>query len=274
MFVIVVPDMRIELDVSLDPTLGCGQAHRWIKKGNVWEGVLGKEIISLKQTEDGFECSGTDDKAMILDYFRADDDLNEIYADCSKNDPYVASLAERCPGLRLLRQDPWECMATYLLATNANVKRIGCMVENVCKEFGKDLGGRYSFPTPEEIIDGESRISNCRLGYRDERFVELAHRVADGDIDPYELRKMDYHGCVNMLLSIKGIGPKVADCIALFSMDHLEAFPIDARIGRMMKERYGQDGNYRDISDYARRRFGRYAGYAQELLYHSGFIDP
>ena len=79
---------------------------------------------------------------------------------------------------------------------------------------------------------------------------------------------------MNMLLSIKGIGPKVADCIALFSMDHLEAFPIDARIGRMMKERYGQDGNYRDISDYARRRFGRYAGYAQELLYHSGFIDP
>ena len=274
MFVIVVPDMRIELDVSLDPTLGCGQAHRWIKKGDIWEGVLGKEIISLKQTEDGFECSGTDDKAMILDYFRADDDLNEIYADCSKNDPYVASLAERCPGLRLLRQDPWECMATYLLATNANVKRIGCMVENVCKEFGKDLGGRYSFPTPEEIIDGKSRISNCKLGYRDERFVELAHRVADGVIDPYELRKMDYQGCVNMLLSIKGIGPKVADCIALFSMDHLEAFPIDARIGRMMKERYGQDGNYRDISDYARRRFGRYAGYAQELLYHSGFIDP
>ena len=274
MFVIVVPDMRIELDVSLDPTLGCGQAHRWIKKGDIWEGVLGKEIISLKQTEDGFECSGTDDRTMILDYFRADDDLNEIYADCSKNDPYVASLAERCPGLRLLRQDPWECMATYLLATNANVKRIGCMVENVCREFGKDLGGRYSFPTPEEIIDGESRISNCRLGYRDERFVELAHRVADGDIDPYELRKMDYQGCVNMLLSIKGIGPKVADCIALFSMDHLEAFPIDARIGRMMKERYGQDGNYRDISDYARRRFGRYAGYAQELLYHSGFIDP
>lgn len=274
MFVIVVPDMRIELDVSLDPTLGCGQAHRWIKKGDIWEGVLGKEIISLKQTEDGFECSGTDDRTMILDYFRADDDLNEIYTDCSKNDPYVASLAERCPGLRLLRQDPWECMATYLLATNANVKRIGCMVENVCKEFGKDLGGRYSFPTPEEIIDGESRISNCRLGYRDERFVELAHRVADGDIDPYELRKMDYQGCVNMLLSIKGIGPKVADCIALFSMDHLEAFPIDARIGRMMKERYGQDGNYRDISDYARRRFGRYAGYAQELLYHSGFIDP
>lgn len=274
MFVIVVPDMRIELDVSLDPTLGCGQAHRWMKKGDVWEGVLGKEIISLKQTEDGFECSGADDKAMILDYFRADDDLDEIYADCSKNDPYVASLAERCPGLRLLRQDPWECMATYLLATNANVKRIGCMVENVCREFGKDLGGRYSFPTPEEIIDGESRISNCRLGYRDERFVELAHRVADGDIDPYELRKMDYQGCVNTLLSIKGIGPKVADCIALFSMDHLEAFPIDARIGRMMKERYGQDGNYRDISDYARRRFGRYAGYAQELLYHSGFIDP
>ncbi len=266
--------MRIVLDVSLDPTLGCGQAHRWIKKGDAWEGVLGDEIITLEQRDDGFECSGTDDEGMILDYFRADDDLRTIYEECSGSDPYVGYLAKRCPGLRLLRQDPWECMATYLLATNANVKRIGCMVENVCKEFGRDLGGRYSFPTPKEIIDGESRISNCRLGYREQRFVELAHRVYDGEIDPYALRKMDYRGCVDSLLTIKGVGPKVADCIALFSMDHLEAFPIDARIERVMEERYGQKGSYKCVSEYARERFGRYAGYAQELLYHSDFIDP
>ena len=171
--------MKIEMDVSLDPTLGCGQAHRWFKKGDVWEGVLGRSIVTLRQTDYGFECSGTDDREMILDYFRSDDDLDEIYRDVSASDPYVAELCTRCKGLRLLRQDPWECTATYLLATNANVKRIGQMVDNVCRTFGEDLGGRYSFPTPEQIIAHEDRICECRLGFRDKRLVQLAHRVAD-----------------------------------------------------------------------------------------------
>ncbi len=265
--------MRIEMDVSLDPTLGCGQAHRWFKKGDTWEGVLGKEIVTLKQTEYGFECSGTDNKGMILNYFRSDDDLDEIYKDISAADPYVAKLCRNCPGLRLLRQDPWECMATYLLATNANVKRIGQMVDNVCHTFGKDLNGRYSFPTPEEIISCEDRICECRLGFRDKRLIELAHRVADKDIVPDELKRMSYDECIESLLTINGVGPKVADCIALFAYDHMEAFPIDARIGKVLKEKYGQEGSYKKLSEFARNKFGRYPGYAQEFLYHSDFIE-
>ena len=264
--------MRIKMDVSLDPTLGCGQAHRWMKKGDVWEGVLGKEILTLRQTEDGFECDGTSDKEMILDYFRSDDDLDAIYKDISEADPYVADLCSRCPGLRLLRQPAWECMATYLLATNANVKRIGQMVDNVCREFGEDLGGRYSFPTPEQIIEGEDRICNCRLGFRDKRLIDLAHRVADRDIIPDDLKTMSYEECIETLLTINGVGPKVADCIALFAYDHMEAFPIDARIGKVLKEKYGQEGSYRALSDFARNKFGKYPGYAQEFLYHSELI--
>ncbi|MDI9378886.1 MAG: 8-oxoguanine DNA glycosylase, N-terminal domain-containing protein, partial [Candidatus Thermoplasmatota archaeon] len=100
--------MRIELPVNLDATLGCGQAHRWIKKDGRWEGVLGDEIVTLEQRRDGFECEGTSDKEMILSYFRAEDDLEEIYADISGADVHMARLAEACPGLRILRQDPWE----------------------------------------------------------------------------------------------------------------------------------------------------------------------
>lgn len=264
--------MRIRMDVSLDPTLGCGQAHRWFRDGDVWNGVLRNEMVELRQTEDGFECSGTSDRKMIEDYFRADDDLDAIYSEISDTDLFVAELVSKCPGMRILRQDPWECIATYLLATNANVKRIGAMVDSVCREFGRDLGGRYSFPTPEEIIAGEDRIKNCRLGYRDERFVELAHKVADNIIDPSDILRMDYDECVETLLTINGVGPKVADCIALFAYGHLEAFPIDARIGRVLKERYGREGSYRVLSEFAREKFGRYAGYAQEFLYHADFI--
>ena len=265
--------MKIEMDVRLDPTLGCGQAHRWIKKGDIWEGVLGNEVISLKQTDDGFECTGTSDRGRILDYFRAEDDLKEIYSEMSETDGYLASLIKGCPGMRILRQDAWECIATYLLATNANVKRIGMMVESVCREFGKDLGGRYSFPTPEEILSKKECICNCRLGYRDQRFIELAQRVRDGDVDPEGIRKMDYDECIETLLTINGVGPKVADCIALFAYGHLEAFPIDARIGKVLKNVYGQEGSYAKLSAYSREKFGRFAGYAQEFLYHAEFIE-
>lgn len=259
--------MKIKMDVDLESTLGCGQAHRWFLKDGWWEGVLDHEIIYVRQTDDGFECKGTSDRKKILHYFREEDDLQTIYSEISKKDGTVRRLVEEHPGMRILRQEPWECIATYLLATNANVKRIGQMVDAVCREFGDDLGGRYAFPTPEQIIAKEDNIAKCRLGYRQDRFIELAHKVHDGVIDPYALTELSYEECVEKLLTIKGVGNKVADCIALFAYGHLQAFPIDARIEKILKETYGQEGSYRNLSSYALKKFGRYAGYAQEFLY-------
>ena len=139
--------MRLELEVSLDPTLGCGQAHRWRKEGDVWTGVLGRDVVRMRQTEYGAEVEGCSDLSRLRDYFRAEDDLAGIVADISSRDEYVASLSAHCPGLRILRQPHWECLATYLLATNANVARIGKMVESVCDLFGDDLGASCSGTT-------------------------------------------------------------------------------------------------------------------------------
>ena len=261
------------MDVDLDSTLGCGQAHRWHKHGEIWEGVLGDAVIKLTQTQDGFICEGTDDELLILDYFRSEDDLDSIYSECASKDEFVSSLIHRCKGLRILKQPHYECIATYILATNANVKRIGAMVENVCRTFGKDLGGRYSFPTPEEVISKKDLIYECRLGYRAERFVEFAQSVHDGTFDPDALKSASYEDCIEALLTIKGVGPKVADCIALFSYGHLEAFPIDARIGAILKDTYCVEGNYKKLAQFAREKFGRYAGYSQEFLYHAEFIE-
>lgn len=261
------------MDVSLDPTLGCGQAHRWHKADDgAWNGVIGDQKIRLVQTEDGFECEGTDE-ATILDYFRSEDDLDAIYRECAETDGFVSRLIGGCHGMRILRQPHWECIATYILATNANVKRIGMMIEAVCREFGDDIGGAYSFPRPEQIVAGRDRIGNCRLGFRADRFVEFAQKVADREFDPDSLEELDYRGCVEKLLTIKGVGPKVADCIALFSYGHLNAFPIDARIGSILKEAYGVEGSYRKLSEFAAEKFGRYAGYSQEFLYHASFIE-
>jgi N-glycosylase/DNA lyase len=263
--------MRLDVKVSLDPTLGCGQAHRWIKKGNVWEGVLGSRIVTLEERDGRILCEGTDDKEMMLGYLRGSDDIDAIYEDISR-DPFVRGLAAGCPGMRILKQDPWECIATYVLATNANVKRIGAMVDSVCRTFGKDLGGRYSFPSAEDILARCDSICECRLGYRESRFIELAEKVADNVIVPNDLADMDYKECFDALNEINGVGSKVADCVSLFAFGHLNAFPIDARIERVLNERYGVTGNYRKLSAFASERFGRYAGYAQELLYHCGTI--
>ncbi len=262
----------MELEVSLDPTLGCGQAHRWRKAGEWWEGVIGNDVVRLRQTPYGAEVEGCSDKDRLLSYFRSQDDLSSIIADISERDPYVASLSENCPGLRILGQDRWECMATYLLATNVNVTRIGKMVESVCDTFGKDLGGRHAFPTAKEILDRQEHVKECRLGFREPRFIELAQRVEDGDVDVDAIAELDYEGCTSELMKIKGIGPKVADCVAIFGYGHLEAFPVDVRISQVMERMYGVTGSYKTVSRYGMEKFGRYAGYAQEFLYHSKFI--
>jgi N-glycosylase/DNA lyase len=263
--------VKLDLKVSLDHTLGCGQAHRWTKKGNLWEGVLGNKIITLEERDGQILCEGTDDKNMMLDYLRHRDDLDLIYSEISE-DPFVRRLASACPGMRILKQDPWECIATYVLATNANVKRIGAMVGSVCRTFGKDLGGRFSFPSAEDIAQRGHLIGGCKLGYREKRFIELAENVADNVIIPNDLAHMDYKECFDSLNTINGIGNKVADCVSLFAFGHLNAFPIDARIERVLKEVYGVTGSYKRLSSFASERFGRFAGYAQELLYHGDII--
>ena len=146
--------MHLKIDVRLDPTLGCGQAHRWRKTGDIWQGILGKSIVNLKQSEDGIVAEGDVSEKTLLEYFRSEDDLDMIIGEISERDPYVASLSAHCPGLRILKQDEWECLATYLLATNANVARIGKMVESVCD---RNRSGTQTRVPDSEADSGRSR---------------------------------------------------------------------------------------------------------------------
>ena len=264
--------MEIVLDVALDPTLGCGQAHRWRKLENGrWQGVVKNSVTTLKQTEHGFEYEGSNESD-LLEYFRSEDDLAHIISKISEVDPVVAGLSSRCPGLRILKQPEWECLATYVLATNVNVKRIAKMVESVCDRFGTDLGLRHAFPTPKQILDGKENICECRLGFREPRFLHLAESMENGDIDLEAMKSMNYPKLVEALKKINGVGPKVADCVALFGFGKTEAFPVDIRIQKCVERMYGVSGNYRTVSTFGQNKFGIYAGYAQEFLYHSEFI--
>lgn len=252
--------------LDLDLTLGCGQAHRWRKEGDAWKGVIGDRMVTLRQGEGGVYFDNVPPSRLAA-YLRIDDPVEAIYEDISTADPLLDRLVQRYRGLRLLRQDPWECLATYLLATNANVARIGSMVENVCREMGDEIEGGHAFPRPEQIAAADGRLEDCRLGYRCERLRTLAKRVDQGEICIEGLRHLGYEECIEELKGIEGVGDKVADCVALFSMDHLEAFPVDARIKRCLNEVYGVEGTYRRLAGFGRSRFGDGAGYAQEFLF-------
>jgi N-glycosylase/DNA lyase len=258
--------MRVPL-LNLDATLDSGQVFRWHREGEWWTGVVGDRSVRLRQKGDSLKVEGDADEPFLRSYLRLDDDLEVIYQEISR-DECIAGIIDHFRGMRLIRQDPWECSASYLLASYSNVPRIKKMIENVCRAYGRKLpDGKYSFPTPVELAEGSEDIATCRLGYRADWIKCYARSVADGEFDLERLGRLDYHEAVSYLKTVKGIGDKVADCIALFSLDHLEACPVDVRIARAMKEIYGVSGSYKKVSEYARRHFGRYAGYAQEYLY-------
>jgi N-glycosylase/DNA lyase len=255
--------------IDLDSTLGCGQVFRWRKQGTSWTGVLGRAEVRLRQVGGSIVVHGDVGEQELRRYFRSDDDLDFIRSEISR-DPQISAMVADHPGLRLIRQNPWECAASYVLATNANIPRIQKMIENVCRKFGDPLpGGSYAFPRPDQIAGGEKEAQTCGLGFRCGRFVEFARMVADGEIDLESLRDVGYEECHKELKSYPGIGDKVADCVSVFSLDHLEAFPVDVRIKKAMEEMYSVHGSYREVNRYGRDYFGRYAGYAQEYIYYS-----
>lgn len=255
--------------INLDYTLGCGQVFRWKKLGRSWIGVIGSEIVRLEQVGDTYTANGNVTEGKLDKYFRHDDRIETIYADIAK-DNYISKLVSDYSGLRLIRQDPWECSASFILATYANIPRIEKMIENLCRMCGRRIAeGYYTFPTPEEIIRNDGNVRMCGLGFRYQRLLAFAERVISNELNFDELREIEYEKCVRKLMRFEGIGNKVADCIALFSLDHLEAFPIDVRIARAVKKNYGIEGSYRKISKFCRKYFGEYAGYAQEFIYIS-----
>ncbi|MCG7841174.1 MAG: hypothetical protein MIO87_04590 [Methanomassiliicoccales archaeon] len=259
----------MSLLLNLDHTLGCGQVFRWRKEGDLWKGVVDGHAAKLRQKADGAQVISGMDQTSFDRYFRTDDELEKVYRELSF-DPVLGDYFTRYRGLRLIRQDPWECVASYALATNANIPRIQGMIERVCRTFGTEMDdGSYAFPSPEQLLDRCHRADGCGLGYRTDRFIELARLVHREKVDFSALMDMEYMDCARELVALPGIGNKVADCVALFCLDHLEAFPVDIRIKKAMAQLYGAEGSYRKVSAFARERFGHWAGYAQEYIFYA-----
>ena len=171
--------------------------------------------------------------------------------------------------MRLLNQPVWECLVSFLLSSNNNVKRISGIIERLCKCFGKDMGGYFAFPTAEMLAGaGEDNIFACGAGYRAVYVAEAAGAVAAG-FDLEGLPKMGYDAAKKELMKLKGVGEKVADCVLLYSCGYREAFPVDVWVQRAVEKRFPDAGRTgREYREFAAKRFGRLAGLAQQYLFH------
>ncbi|MDG6957758.1 MAG: hypothetical protein JRN55_03230 [Nitrososphaerota archaeon] len=285
---------------SLEHTLASGQTFRWSMRGDWWCGVVGGEVLKVRQEGDILKCVSSSDAvgaSWVSDYFRLDEDLEHVLASISR-DEAITRAVERFYGLRLIRQDRWECLASFVLATNANIPRIAKMVEAVCARYGEafEFEGEvyHRFPKPQALAGSRvSALRGCGLGYRAPFLKKVAASVAKGDVDFGAVASLPYEESRRLLLRelfgekvLLGVGPKVADCVLLYSCGKDESFPIDVWIARALARSYpwliGSSlmarlkrdgkvrlaaGDYAKLSASVRGYFGEYAGYAQQYLF-------
>ena len=284
--------MKIHLPKScpfnLDVTLCCGQVFRWAKKDEGWYGVTRDTAFKIKQTDDELHFENVD-TGFVKDYFGLSDDLVRILSEINK-DERINRAVHNLAGLRILHQDPWECLISYICATYKNIPAIKHMLLNLSRKMGEEIlvddERLYTFPTPSRLAKASMKdLTDCGLGYRARYILETARMVHERVINTDELQEMTYDKARKELLKLSGVGLKVTDCVLLFSLRKLEAFPIDVWMRRVLIRNYSNhfskdfvkristgksfsNSEYNKLNAFGREYFGKYAGYAQEYLFH------
>ncbi|MGI0003567.1 MAG: DNA-3-methyladenine glycosylase family protein, partial [Nitrosopumilaceae archaeon] len=224
--------------IDLDITINSGQVFLWDKIDDMWYGLNGSEI--LKITQDPFKIISSEKKAS--DFFRQDDNIEKILQSIRK-DKLVKDAVSRFPGLRLLRQDPFQCYISFICSSNASIGNIKQMLKKITKKFGEraNFDGHefYTFPIPEKLANSNiTELLSCGLGFRAKYVKKASQNIVSGRIDFNYLKKSDYKTAKDILVDVYGIGDKIADCILLFSLEKIEAFPIDRWILRILRKYY------------------------------------
>ncbi len=245
-------------------TFECGQCFRWNQKDGVYTGVAGGRVCRVK---DGVVSCPDSDNDFWEKYFASGDDYDAIKSELSRRDPELIKCIEYGGGIRILRQELWETIVSFIISANNNIPRIKKIIETLCAAFGEEIeDGYYSFPAPERIAALELEDLAClRAGYRDKYIIDAAQKVSSGEVDIAALPEMTTEDAKCELMKIKGVGGKVADCILLFSCGRYETFPKDVWIKRVVTELYGVPE--KEIDGFIAEKYGDLAGFAQQYLY-------
>ncbi len=262
----------------------CGQCFRWNKQEDgSYTGIFKENVVNVKKENNRIIFKGIckeNIKEECIDYFDLDTDYDNIKSRLSNVDDYLKTSIKYGEGIRILNQDLWETLISFIISANNNIPRIKGIIERISKSYGKKIvwnnNEYYTFPTPQEL--SKASVEDLRklgLGFRDVRVYKTTKIINE---NPDKLKKLADEKDVNKLkeelLQFPGVGPKVADCIMLFStLKRLEVFPIDVWVRRVMNELYIKNEdeakiNKKEIEQLAKTKYGNLAGIAQQYLFY------
>ncbi|MHC1722154.1 MAG: DNA glycosylase [Aminipila sp.] len=286
-------------DFNLDHIFDCGQCFRWNKqKDGSYTGVAFGKPVNINfepYMEGGYEGKLSIDNIDEVEfnqnwktYLDLNKDYGQIKATLAKKDLVLAEAIKSGQGIRILNQDPWEILISFIISQNNNIPRIKKCIEGLCEMFGSPAGrfqGKEYFAFPKASVLAqltEEDLYSIKLGYRAKYILETAKKIVADNTDPMtkqgidvnlttlvNLRKADIVTGYEYLTSLCGVGPKVANCILLFGMEKHESFPIDVWVRRVMHKLYDIDENdMQSMANYANENFGKYGGIAQQYLFY------
>jgi N-glycosylase/DNA lyase len=265
-------------DYDLAATLDSGQVFRWRQNGDSWNGVLGKNFLRLTQMENGIRAESflpVADWSFLREFLQAEVELKKILKTFPDDAPMNAAVAH-CRGLRLLRQEPWECLASFILSSTKQIVQIRQIVSSLCRNFGEEIfvsanQTEFSFPAFSKIAArSEKDLRDCKMGFRAPSLLNAARQIDSGKLDLAKIRKLDYAEAKNELMKLRGVGEKIANCVLLFGYGFDSAFPVDVWIERALQQLYfpRRRASEKRLRHFAATHFGPHAGYAQQYLFH------
>ncbi|QDI89145.1 DNA repair protein [Candidatus Nitrosopumilus sp. SW] len=262
--------------IDVENSINSGQVFLWKKYNEFWYGVNGQDILQINKNAKIKSL-----KNHKTDFFRNKDHFDEIIKSISK-DKTVKTAVKKYPGLRIIKQDPFQCLISFIVSSNSNIQKIKNNLENISQKFGERTTYKdqefFLFPDAETLSKASiNEIKNCGVGYRAKFIKEASKIIASKKITVEDLKSNSYFDAKEKIRKIPGIGNKVADCVLLFSLDKLESFPLDRWMIRILEKYYSKkfqintktitekqyDILHEKIVDY----FGPYAGYAQQFLF-------
>lgn len=262
---------------ELDHIFECGQCFRWKKqKDGTYIGIIKQGVLKIAKEGDSVNVSGEingDIGEICREYFDLETDYQKIQEILCTDDENMKKAVAYGSGIRILNQDMWEMLISFIISAANNIPRISKTIENISTTYGKKINFEnetyYLFPSPEELSKASIEdLRKLNLGFRDKYVFEATRKVLHKEIDLDDIAKMSLKDAKKELTKFPGVGAKVADCILLFSMKKKEAFPVDTWIKKVMNELYLDSSNITKINDYATKRFGIYAGIAQQYLFY------
>ncbi|AFS81534.1 HhH-GPD family protein [Candidatus Nitrosopumilus koreensis AR1] len=269
-------DMQVKQPIDVENSINSGQVFLWKKNDKYWYGINGQDVL---QVDEYGKIKSL--KNYKTDFFRNKDNFDKIIKSISK-DKIVKNAVKKYPGLRITKQDPFQCIISFIISSNSNIQKIKNNLENISKRFGERIEYKdqefFLFPNARILSKASiNEIKKCGVGYRAEFIKEAAKIISSEKFKIENLKTDSYSDAKKKMCIIPGIGNKVADCILLFSLDKLEAFPLDRWMIRILEKYYSKKFQlntktitekqyeilHKKIVDY----FGPYAGYAQQFLF-------